>query len=172
MDMTAIDVTDATIVAGNELAQTGDIVAAICHHHRQAISHRDNAVKHAVMAGELLLRQKAAVCHGAWLRWLAENVEFTARTAQRYMNVAAPTPKYDALSHSPERARPYVKQLTGKKLATANMLDVVQKRDQIMSHVAFVVAEIPVAGGLRAADIVLLRELQQRIGALLGEAST
>jgi hypothetical protein len=169
MDMTIMDMTDATIVAANELALTGDIVAAIRHHHLQATSHHDSAIRHAVMAGELLLRQKAAVGHGAWLGWLADNVEFTARTAQRYMNAAAPTPKCDKLSHSSKRARPYIKKLSGKKLITMNALDAAQKRDTIMSHVAFVAAEMPVARGLRAADIDLLRELQQRIGMLLGE---
>ena len=153
-------------VATDLPAQSGSIVAAIRHHHLQATSHHDTALQHAVMAGELLLRQKAAVGHGAWLGWLDENVEFTARTAQRYMNAAAPRPKCDSLSHSHP-----AKKLTGAGKERIARLDRVQHRDDVVSHVAYVVAEMPEVKDLRADDLDLLRELRRRIDALLGDTS-
>lgn len=96
---------------GNSMSFTTTISIAtvdeINQHHRAAQSHATKAMDHAKQAGELLLRSKAAIAHGGWLRWLEENCEVSARQAQRYMGVAEgkPTPiraiaKNDTVSHS------------------------------------------------------------------------
>lgn len=48
-----------------------------------------STVQHAIRAGELLTAAKAQVAHGEWLPWLAENFEFTRRTASTYMACAS-----------------------------------------------------------------------------------
>lgn len=82
--------------------------AEINQHHRAAQSHATKALDHAKQAGELLLKAKATIGHGGWLRWLEDNCEVSARQAQRYMGVAEgkPTPiraiaKNDTVSHLP-----------------------------------------------------------------------
>ena len=42
---------------------------------------------HAIAAGRLLIEAKALIGHGRWSRWLKENVGFSERTAQRYMQL-------------------------------------------------------------------------------------
>lgn len=57
-------------------------------------AHRDcelsygSALAFAFDAGTALLQAKANVGHGEWLPWLAENIEFDERVAQRYMRLA------------------------------------------------------------------------------------
>jgi len=141
--------------------------AQIREHHLLAHQHKDKAIDHARQAGEILLRVKASLAHGEWLPWLQANVPFTARTAQSYMAVAAPRPKCETLSHS----RP-ARKLAGKQLAVKQELDRVRLRDQVVSHVAFVVTEIPQIGALRADDIELLRKLRDQIDAALATGGT
>ena len=43
---------------------------------------------HAIRAGELLQQAKELLKHGEWAPWLAENCEFSARTARNYMRLA------------------------------------------------------------------------------------
>lgn len=52
-------------------------------------------LNHAVRAGELLAGAKSRVKHGEWGRWLEENFEGSARTAQAYMKVAREIPNLD-----------------------------------------------------------------------------
>src|SRR5512133_816016 len=54
-----------------------------------ATDHARNAIAAAVECGQLLLRQKASLPHGAWQQWLNENCpEIAAETARRYMRLA------------------------------------------------------------------------------------
>jgi hypothetical protein len=55
---------------------------------------------HAYNAGMLLIEAKDACPHGRWLRWVAENCEFSERTAQNYMRVAE---RWDELQGCAER---------------------------------------------------------------------
>jgi hypothetical protein len=60
----------------------------------------------AVEVGNLLSEAKAALPHGQWIPWLEKNVNFNARTAQRWMKVAeehaAGRLKYDSVSYLSE----------------------------------------------------------------------
>ena len=47
-----------------------------------------DAMRHAMTAGDLLIEAKAQIPHGAWLPWLAANVEISERSAQLYMRMA------------------------------------------------------------------------------------
>ena len=60
-------------------------------------------LRHATHAGELLLRAKADVGHGGWLKWLKQNVSFSARTAQLYMQLAKLAPDAQRVAHLPLR---------------------------------------------------------------------
>src|SRR5262249_10783405 len=44
-------------------------------------------------AGELLWEAKRKAGHGQWLEWIAENCEFSERTAQLYMKLAGALPQ-------------------------------------------------------------------------------
>jgi len=50
-------------------------------------AHR-KAVSNALVAGQALLEAKQLVPHGGWRQWLADNVEFSERTARVYMQAA------------------------------------------------------------------------------------
>ncbi len=52
-------------------------------------------VEHACRAGEWLLQAKRHVQHGEWQAWLADNVQFSDRTARGYMRVAKNLPKLE-----------------------------------------------------------------------------
>lgn len=41
--------------------------------------------RHHIEAGRLLTEQKAEIPEGQWLEWVGNNLEFTERTARRYM---------------------------------------------------------------------------------------
>ena len=58
---------------------------------------------HATRAGELLLRAKADVGHGGWLKWLKQNVSFSTRTAQVYMQISKLAPDAQRVAHLPLR---------------------------------------------------------------------
>lgn len=71
---------------------TVNIVTDIAHHHAQALTKAGEAVAHAQQVGKLLQQVKDTLGHGQWLPWLAENVSFSPRQAQRYLQVAAGRP--------------------------------------------------------------------------------
>lgn len=66
----------------------------IQRHHEEAQRCAGEAVEHARLAGEALLKAKAEVGHGGWLDWLSSaGFEFGQRTAQNYMRLAKELPK-------------------------------------------------------------------------------
>lgn len=69
-------------------ASLADYAAVINDEHRAAYGCAQEAIEHARIAGEHLLKAKAALKHGEWLPWLAANVEVSESQAQRYMKVA------------------------------------------------------------------------------------
>lgn len=79
------------------------IASEINEAHGLAIAKACEALEHARRAGELLLQAKGAIGHGGWLPWIEANCSFSARTAQRYMNLSEGWDrlqgKYDTVSH-------------------------------------------------------------------------
>lgn len=69
-------------------ASLADYAAVINDEHRAAYGCAQEAIEHARVAGEHLLKAKAALKHGEWLPWLAANVDVGERQARRYMAVA------------------------------------------------------------------------------------
>jgi len=65
-----------------------DLATEICAEHEAARRSAGNALAHAMRAGELLLRAKAQLEHGAFGPWLEANVGFSDRTARGYMRLA------------------------------------------------------------------------------------
>jgi hypothetical protein len=141
---------------------TADIAAEINRHHELAHKFAGEAVDHARKAGALLLEQRARLQHGEWLSWLESNVAFTPRTAQRYMNAAAPRPKCDRLSYSPTKRK-----LSRKKAAMLIRLDRARHRDDVVAHAMYLAAELPETSELRPADIETLTRLRERINNVL-----
>ena len=84
---------DVDTTAGH--IETTTLAQQINQAHRQCEHAARSAVTHAVRCGELLLHAKAAVPHGGWLPWLAENTQVNERTAQLYMRLARELPKLD-----------------------------------------------------------------------------
>ena len=75
-------------------ALTTTLAADIQRHHDEAQRCAGEAVEHARLAGEALLKAKAEVGHGGWLDWLnSAGFEFGHRTAQNYMRLAKELPK-------------------------------------------------------------------------------
>jgi hypothetical protein len=71
---------------------TINIVNDINRHHELFRLRANEAIKHAVEAGKLLLQAKEAIPHGQWLPWLEKHIAVTPRQAQRYMQVAQGRP--------------------------------------------------------------------------------
>jgi hypothetical protein len=74
-----------TIEGSNSLA---DLAARIKAEHEAVGIALKDSVRHAIMAGELLLQAKDQVPHGQWLPWLRDHCTISERTAQLYMRVA------------------------------------------------------------------------------------
>lgn len=68
---------------------TGVSAVAINREHQACETTYQHALAHAFEAGRLLLEVKAELRHGEWLPWLQDNVEFSEKQAQRYMQLAS-----------------------------------------------------------------------------------
>ena len=150
-------------------ALTVDISARLAEHHRLASDQYltakelyEAAVEHARLAGVLLLEVKAKLEHGQFLPWLEQHVLFTARTAQRYMAIAAPTPKNDRLSHTPSKPKAGT-----KRAKQIEQMNVVRHREDVLSHASYLVAELPITQALRPDDLHQLAVLRDRINVML-----
>jgi hypothetical protein len=64
------------------------LAAQINQAHDLACRSAQAAISHAIAVGEGLIEAKALVGHGEWLPWLAENFDFSERTAQKYIRLA------------------------------------------------------------------------------------
>jgi hypothetical protein len=73
---------------GVETARLDALAQEIAEEIRLAERAWDDAVQHAIAAGEKLIEVKAIVRQGQWLPWLRANFEGSVRSAQRYMQVA------------------------------------------------------------------------------------
>jgi hypothetical protein len=60
----------------------------IAREHDAAMKSANEALTHAVKAGQLLIEAKAQVQHGEWESWFTDNLSFSLRTAQKYMQLA------------------------------------------------------------------------------------
>jgi len=67
----------------------GDVIAEINRQHELAGLAVRRGLEHAKRAGELLIAAKAYLGHGRFLPWVEENCQFSCRTAQLYMRLAA-----------------------------------------------------------------------------------
>ena len=89
--------TDVEIIAAGQLT----LQESINHEHKLARQSADTAIEHAVRCGELLIDQKAELPHGEFKKWIAENCDFSARQARRYMEVSKkktdPRVRFDSL---------------------------------------------------------------------------
>lgn len=70
-------------------ARTADSINA---EHALALHHADAALGHARRIGLLLTEAKAALAHGEFMPWVAANIAFSMRQAQRYMAAAQGKP--------------------------------------------------------------------------------
>jgi hypothetical protein len=57
-----------------------DLAARIKAEHMAAAASLRDSVRHAIMAGEMLIEAKTLVPHGQWQPWLADHVAFSERT--------------------------------------------------------------------------------------------
>ena len=78
----------------NDLTTPIPTVEQINLEYRLSQSKASEAVQHAINCGLMLLQVKAGLAHGEWLPWLKQQqeagaIEFTERTASKYMKVAA-----------------------------------------------------------------------------------
>jgi hypothetical protein len=124
--------TTTALVATGEAGSVAlpDLAAQINEHHRAAERAVNEALRHALEAGRLLIEAKGLVAHGGWLPWLRENFEGSGRTARIYMMVARRWPELQA---NRQRAadlslRGAVKLLTGPKADTPDGADAQKKR--------------------------------------------
>ena len=73
------------------------LAAEINKAHDEALASVRTALGHARRAGDLLIEAKRQLGHGAWLPWLRKHcTDVSARTAQKYMQLARELPKLTA----------------------------------------------------------------------------
>lgn len=72
----------------NVVTTLPNLAAEINTHHEQAQSHANEAVTHALIAGDALIKAKAQVKHGEWEDWLTANTVVSVRQSQRFMKLA------------------------------------------------------------------------------------
>jgi hypothetical protein len=85
-------------VSGNEIIpprtlSLPELIDRVNQEHKQVKECVIKGAQHAVKAGELLWEAKRKAGHGRWLEWIAENCEFSDRTAQLYMKLANALPQ-------------------------------------------------------------------------------
>lgn len=64
------------------------LVAEVNRHHRAMQELLEKSLDHAKDAGDALIKIKASLPHGEFGNWIAENCEFSDRTARTYMTIA------------------------------------------------------------------------------------
>jgi hypothetical protein len=81
--------------SATEVVEVGaaSLAAKINAAHSAATKAVAEGAMHAIKAGELLLEAKAKVGHGQWAKWQRENLSFSKRTAQVYMQLARLDPQ-------------------------------------------------------------------------------
>src|SRR5260370_3938757 len=67
-----------------------DLVARIHAEHAEVESALRSSVQHAINCGELLIKAKELTPHGKSADWLTDNLKFSDRLAQAYMQLAPP----------------------------------------------------------------------------------
>src|SRR5258707_5120533 len=75
-----------------EVSESGSVVTSstvdrINRRHRQIMEFGKRALEEAIDIGRELSDAKSSLEHGEWLPWVEDNLEFTTRTAQRYISV-------------------------------------------------------------------------------------
>ena len=150
-------------------ALMANVVSQIAEHHKLASALLDqmkpyarDATDHARQAGLLLLKVKAEVGHGKFGDRLITNLDFTSRTAHRYMNVAAPKRKNDKLSYSSQPPKPGSKQA----LQMTRVRRVIH-RQEVVAHMFYLAAELPAADALLEADLVAAMALRDALNKIL-----
>jgi hypothetical protein len=86
------------VTASGEIIPPGklslpELVARVNGEHKQVKECVIKSALHAVKAGELLWEAKRKAGYGQWLEWIAQNCEFSERTAQIYMKLATALPQ-------------------------------------------------------------------------------
>jgi hypothetical protein len=89
-----------------------DLASRIKDFHSMAEGFKRSAYEFARLAGELLIEVKTLVGHGNFETWLAANVDFSARTARVYMQVAE-EPETDLCLEVANRQDPAVLTIDG-----------------------------------------------------------
>lgn len=87
--------TDNAVLLASELAELNQ-------RHQTIRELATQALDHAKVAGELLLRAKERIPHGQFSQWIAGNCEFSERTARTYMAIAG---SWDAIAEKRKRFR-------------------------------------------------------------------
>jgi|SRR6516165_3574606 hypothetical protein len=93
MEASMINVAESGEVIPPGRLSLPELVARVNDEHKQVKECVIKGAQHAVKAGELLWEAKRKAGHGRWLEWIAENCEFSDRTAQLYMKLANALPQ-------------------------------------------------------------------------------
>lgn len=64
-----------------------DAAARVNALHERACSSLKDAVQYAIQIGDMLSQQKEELPHGSFLKWVEDNLAFSARTAQNYIKI-------------------------------------------------------------------------------------
>lgn len=143
----------------------------------EILSRKANAGGEILRIGQCLLEAKAKLSHGEWLPWLEERVEFSARTANRFMKLAQEWSDPTSLSDlgyakalqllalpEPERetfmSEHDVSSMTSRELEKA-----IRERDEARKAADAAKVEAKIAAEARdviAKDLTLARELLDR----------
>lgn len=74
-------------------SKLADLAARVNAEHLQVCGAASTMLEHALEAGRALIEAKKLCLEGAWEAWITAHAEFSLRTAQLYMQLAAKWPK-------------------------------------------------------------------------------
>lgn len=85
-----------------EIIHLGDLAQKINTAHRLAEKQYQSAIAQARLAGEYLSEAKSQVQSGQWQNWVAQNCQFSLRTAQVYMRIFSNWEMLEAQESAPK----------------------------------------------------------------------
>lgn len=121
------------LVNGERTDRLNQIAAAVNTEHTLFEQAMRESLAHAVQAGSLLTEAKQLVKHGDWGKWIADHCEFSERSAQNYMRIAARFPELAKAQHVADLTyREAVGLLAEPKLSFENVSDLVRQSLELM----------------------------------------
>ncbi len=119
---------------------------------------RQQTVQNIIEIGNRLIKAKELLPHGEWGRWLEETVDFSQKTANRFMQVARECPNSSTLSNlppskvfallelPPEQREAFVQENPVESMTTRELQKAIKEQETLQEQLTLAKAEAVDAG--------------------------